>query len=165
MRVYRSRTSPSPRSQRFPIRTTALVRNYGTAIRDARVRLTVDNRVAGEAQASIGAGQTSELLLPPVAGRAVQVTVDDTQGIEGDNARFLIAAGDGGAGDTRILVVSAEWRSGARRVLRAGSAGGAGSRRPRVSRGGRERRATVHLGCTETAEPRRHHASEHARTR
>lgn len=91
----------------FPDRTTALVRNYGTAIRDARVRLTVDNRVAGEAQASIGAGQTSELLLPPVAGRAVQVTVDDTQGIEGDNARFLIAAGDGGAGDTRILVVSA----------------------------------------------------------
>ena len=89
----------------FADRTTALVRNYGTATRDVRARLLVDGRLAGEARASTGANQTSELLLPPVSGRAAQVTIDDADGLAADNARYLVMS-DGGS-EAAILVLTA----------------------------------------------------------
>jgi hypothetical protein len=68
---------------------TALVRNSGSAPREARVKLIVDGRAAGEAAASVGGGQSIELPLPSVRGTAAHVTVEDDEGIRGDNARFL----------------------------------------------------------------------------
>ena len=90
----------------FADRTTALVRNFGGATRDLRARLLVDGRLAGEARASLAGNQSSELLLPPVAGRAAQVTIDDPDGLAADNARYLVV-GDGGSAATSILVVTA----------------------------------------------------------
>jgi hypothetical protein len=91
----------------FPDRTTALVRNFGTATREVRARLAVDGRPAGEARATLAGNQTAEVLLPPVTGRTAQVTIDDPDGLAADNARYLVMSADGSAADTPTLIVTA----------------------------------------------------------
>ena len=71
-------------------RLSALLRNAGPATRDVRVQLTVDGRAAGEASASIGPNQLAEVSLPAARGLAAEVSIQDPEGIAGDNRRFLV---------------------------------------------------------------------------
>jgi hypothetical protein len=71
-------------------RLSALVQNASGEARDVRVRLTVDDKSAGEAAATVGPNQSAEVPLPISRGFAAVVSVDDRQGVPGDNRRFAI---------------------------------------------------------------------------
>jgi hypothetical protein len=71
-------------------RVIAAVRNAGGQTRDARVQLTIDGRAAGQAAATIEPGQTAEVVLPAGRGRDAVVTVEDRDGVQGDNSRYLV---------------------------------------------------------------------------
>jgi hypothetical protein len=75
-------------------RVIATVRNAAPEAREARVRLSIDERPAGEGAASIGAQQTADIALPLGQGSAAVVSVEDPDGIAGDNARFLVLGAD-----------------------------------------------------------------------
>jgi hypothetical protein len=66
------------------------VRNAAGDARDARLRLTVDGRAAGEALVTVEAGQTAEAALPAVQGRDAMIAIDDPTGASGDNAWHLV---------------------------------------------------------------------------
>ena len=70
-------------------RLVAVVRNSGARARDVRARLTVDGRAAGSAVAHVGAHDAAEVAFP-VSGSAAQVAIDDPDGLQGDNARYLL---------------------------------------------------------------------------
>ena len=72
-------------------RVIATVRNAAGEARDARIRLTVDGRPAGEALVPVEAGQTAEAALPVGAGRDASIEVDDADGAKGDNAWHLVS--------------------------------------------------------------------------
>jgi hypothetical protein len=84
-------------------RLIAAVRNAAGEARDARLRLTVDGRAAGEALVAVDAGQTAEAALPTVPGRDAIITVDDPTGANGDNAWHLVLDA---AGRPAVLVVT-----------------------------------------------------------
>ena len=71
-------------------RVIAVVRNAAGESRDARLRLTVDGRPAGEALVAVEAGQTAEAAFPSVSGRDATIEVDDAAGAKGDNAWHLV---------------------------------------------------------------------------
>jgi hypothetical protein len=74
-------------------RVVATVRNSpgdGGGAREARVRLTVDGRPAGEGAVAIPPNQTAEIPLPPARGGAGSVAVDDPGGVQGDNVRYFV---------------------------------------------------------------------------
>jgi aerotolerance regulator-like protein/VWA domain-containing protein len=71
-------------------RVAAVIRNAGPAAREARVRLTVDGRIAGEATAAMAPGQSSEVMLPGARGTEAAVAIDDPSGIQADNVRYLV---------------------------------------------------------------------------
>jgi hypothetical protein len=71
-------------------RVIAVVRNTAGEPRDARIRLTVDGRAAGEALVAVDAGQTAEAAFPAVSGRDATIEVDDTAGTAADNAWHLV---------------------------------------------------------------------------
>ena len=71
-------------------RVAAVIRNAGPSAREARVRLTVDGRIAGEATAAMAPGQSSEVMLPGARGTEASVAVDDPSGIQADNVRYLV---------------------------------------------------------------------------
>ena len=71
-------------------RVAAVVRNAGPSAREARVRLTVDGRIAGEATAAMAPGQSSEVMLSGARGTEASVAVDDPSGIQPDNLRYLV---------------------------------------------------------------------------
>jgi hypothetical protein len=74
-------------------RVVAVVRNVGPAsgeAREARVRLTVDDKPAGEGSAVIGPGESAEIRLPAAAGAVGFVTVEDPEGVQADNTRYLV---------------------------------------------------------------------------
>jgi hypothetical protein len=71
-------------------RLSALVQNASPEAREVRVRLTVDDKAAGEAAATVGPNQSAEVPLPVPRGFAAVVSVDDRQGAPGDNRRFAI---------------------------------------------------------------------------
>ena len=71
-------------------RVAAVVRNASPFAREARVRLTVDGRIAGEATAAMAPGQSSEVMLPGARGTEASVAVDDPSGIQADNVRYLV---------------------------------------------------------------------------
>ncbi len=77
-------------------RLMATIRNSGARAREARVRLTIDGRVAGDAIAQVGARDMAEVSFPSStslrAGSVAVVTVDDPDGIPGDNARYALLA-------------------------------------------------------------------------
>jgi hypothetical protein len=68
----------------------AAVRNAGGDARDARVQLTVDGRPAAQAVARIEAGQVADVVLAATAGRDAFVAVDDPEGVQADNTRYLV---------------------------------------------------------------------------
>jgi hypothetical protein len=87
-----------------PDRVVATVRNAGPRARDARVELTVDGRLAGEAGAAIGPNQTAEVTLPGARGGSAAVSVSDGDGVLGDNARYVVLED---TGRPSVLVVTA----------------------------------------------------------
>ena len=93
-------------------RLVATIRNTGARPRDARVGLTVDaaagERVSGQSPAdaavSVGPNQTADVTFPLPSGRSAVVSVEDRDGIQGDNRRYVVL--DGGGGQP-VLVVTA----------------------------------------------------------
>jgi hypothetical protein len=71
-------------------RVLATVRNAGPASREARLRLMVDGRIAGETTAAMAPGQGSEVALPGARGVEASVAVDDPSGVQADNVRYLV---------------------------------------------------------------------------
>lgn len=84
-------------------RLTALVRNTGPDPRDVKVALSVDEKLAGEATASIAANESVEVPLPPARGAHAVVSIDDPAGVPGDNRRFAMLEG---AGRPRVAIVT-----------------------------------------------------------
>src|SRR5882724_2727682 len=85
-------------------RVTATVRNSGPRARDAHLRLTIDDRPAGDVTVSIGSNQSAEATFAGAPrGTAAVVSVDDPDGIQADNARFAVL---GGTGRPAVLVVT-----------------------------------------------------------
>jgi hypothetical protein len=88
-------------------RVIATIHNHGPQPRDAHVRLYVsaggtDRRLAGETTAPVGADQSTDVSFGGVRGQSAVVEVDDPQGIQGDNRRFVVL---GSAGRPRVLIV------------------------------------------------------------
>ena len=71
-------------------RIVATIRNTGSSARDVRVQQTIDGAPAGEAVASIGADQLGDVALPAARGRSAQISLDDPDGIQSDNVRYLV---------------------------------------------------------------------------
>ena len=85
-------------------RLIATIRNGGPAPRQARVRLRVDDAPAGEGSSAIAANQSSDVVLPAARGGSASVSVEDPDGVQGDNVRYLATEP---AGRSAILVVTA----------------------------------------------------------
>ena len=85
-------------------RVVATVHNSGDRAREARVRLSVDDRPSGETTASVGPNQSADvaLALPP-RGEVAAVAVDDPTGSQADNVRYLVI---GGRTKPSVLVVT-----------------------------------------------------------
>lgn len=81
-------------------RLVATVRNGGSAARDVRLRLTVDGTPAGEAVGRADADQSVDVTLPAAKGTSAEIAVDDPEGIQADNVRY-VALGE----STRPLVL------------------------------------------------------------
>lgn len=85
-------------------RVVATIYNGGPRAREARARLTIDNRAAGTATVSLGANQSAEATFAGVPrGASVEVAVDDAGGIQADNVRYAVIDG---AGMPPVLVVT-----------------------------------------------------------
>src|SRR5262249_5433141 len=85
-------------------RVVATVRNTGPRGRDARVHLTIDDRPSGDATINIGPNQVADVAFAGAPrGSAAAVTVDDPEGIQADNVRYVVL---GGTHQPSVLVVS-----------------------------------------------------------
>ena len=72
-------------------RVIATVRNAGAGARETRVRFTIDDRAAGEATASIGPNQSTDVTLAGVVdGTAAAARIEDRDGIQADNVRYAV---------------------------------------------------------------------------
>jgi hypothetical protein len=85
-------------------RVIAVVRNSAADARDAKVRLNVDGRPAGETLVTVEAGQTAEAALATAPGKDATIVVDDSSGTALDNTWYLVLAG---ASRPSVLVVTA----------------------------------------------------------
>jgi hypothetical protein len=79
-------------ARRAADRLVATVRNAGGEARDISLHVMVDGAPAGEASGSVGAGQTTDITLPAARGNAAQIAVEDPDGIQADNVRYLVLA-------------------------------------------------------------------------
>jgi hypothetical protein len=88
-------------------RILASIRNSAPASRQARVHLVVSgaetNRPAGDTTIPVAANQSSEVSFPVPPGKSASVVVEDRDGIDGDNARFVVLAN---AGRPKVLIVT-----------------------------------------------------------
>lgn len=85
-------------------RVVATVHNAGARPREARVRLTIDDRAAGDSTLSLGPNQSADATFAgAVRGSAAVVAVEDPDGIPADNARYVVL---GGSGRPSVLVVT-----------------------------------------------------------
>jgi hypothetical protein len=73
-----------------PDRVVATIRNASDRARDAHVQWTVDGRLASEATSAVGPRQSVDIGLAVSKGAAGVATVDDPDGIQGDNARYVV---------------------------------------------------------------------------
>ena len=79
-------------------RLVAAIRNLGDAPRETTLTLSVHDtavppappRVATTSAASVGPGETVRVTMARAPGTLASVSVDDTSGTQGDNARFLV---------------------------------------------------------------------------
>jgi hypothetical protein len=76
-------------------RIVATLRNTGHTARRARVHLALDGRTTASVEVAVPPGGATDAVLP-VRGRAVAaaVSVDDPDGIQADNVRYLALAGE-----------------------------------------------------------------------
>jgi len=81
----------------------ATVRNAGPEPREARIRVVADGALAGEVTAAVGANQSTDVVLSGVKGEAAEISVEDPDGIQGDNTRYLVLSA---ASRPSILVVT-----------------------------------------------------------
>ena len=85
-------------------RVVAAVANGGARPRDVRATLTIDGRPAGATMVQVGAHDSAEAVFAGVHETGIaQVSVDDRDGIAGDNSRFAFV---GGASPASVLVVT-----------------------------------------------------------
>ncbi|MCU1385777.1 MAG: hypothetical protein JWL71_4474 [Acidobacteria bacterium] len=85
-------------------RVVATIHNGGTAARDARVHLTIDNRPAGDAIVSVAANQSGEATFAGAPrGASAAVRVEDPGGIQADNVRYAVL---GGTSKPAVLLVT-----------------------------------------------------------
>jgi hypothetical protein len=86
-------------------RVTVAVRNLALEAREARVRLLVDEVTAGEAAVSLGPNQAGSVALPlGDGGTLAEVRVEDPDGLQADNVRYLVLEGRSA---TPVLIVTA----------------------------------------------------------
>jgi hypothetical protein len=85
-------------------RLIATVRNTSGRARETRVRLTLDGRPAGETNVSVGPQQAADASFTGVSGTEAAVAIDDRDGIQADNVRYVLLAG---TGKPAVLVVTA----------------------------------------------------------
>jgi hypothetical protein len=110
-------------------RVVATIRNTGPRARDARARLVIDGRAAGDATASIAPNQAADVTFAGAPrGLAAAVEVDDPDGIQADNVRYAVL---GGTSQSTLLVVSGSGDLGregfyVQHALAAGGAAGGG---------------------------------------
>jgi hypothetical protein len=65
----------------------------GSTAREAHLRLTVDGRSAGDAVLSIAPNQSADARFPrPSAGASAMVAVEDREGLQADNVRYVVLA-------------------------------------------------------------------------
>jgi hypothetical protein len=88
-------------------RVVATIHNHGAQPRDAHVRLftssgSAERRSAGETTVPVGADQSTDVSFPGVRAQYATVEVDDPQGIQPDNRRFVVVEN---AGRPRVLIV------------------------------------------------------------
>jgi hypothetical protein len=88
-------------------RVVATIHNHGPQARDARVRLFVstggnERRSSGETTVPVGADQATDVSFPGVRAQYATVEVDDPQGVQADNRRFVVVEN---AGRPRVLIV------------------------------------------------------------
>jgi hypothetical protein len=86
-------------------RLAVVIRNTGPTLREARVRLTVDGRPAGDLTASAGPGQSAEVAFPAIRGGTAAVEVEDREGIQADNVRYAVL--DSSSRPSVLVVTSA----------------------------------------------------------
>ena len=84
-------------------RLVAAVRNVGPQAREVRLQVRVDGRMAGEASATVGPGESTEVALPGARGGEAIISLDDPGGIQADNVRYLLLETAGRPG---VLVVT-----------------------------------------------------------
>jgi hypothetical protein len=80
------------------------VRNWGPEPRETRVVLTVDDRDVAQSDILVESGESVDVVLPRVRGTVAVVTVEDSDGLAADNARFLVLDTQG---PPVVLVVTA----------------------------------------------------------
>jgi hypothetical protein len=85
-----------------PDRLVASIRNTGARQREARARLTLDDRPAGESVVAIGPGSLAEVSFPRASAGTAGVSIDDAEGLQADNVRYAVF----GAGRPRVAVVT-----------------------------------------------------------
>jgi hypothetical protein len=94
-----------------PERIVVSVRNGGSEARSGRVRATLDGRAVADADYSVPPGGDVAIPIawrPPDTG-ALAVSIDDPEGLEADNVRYVPL---GARGMSKALVVTSEARSG-----------------------------------------------------
>jgi hypothetical protein len=71
-------------------RIVASIHNSDTRPRETHVRLTLDGRAGGDAPITVGPGASAEAAFAARAGAAAQVAIDDSDGWQADNVRYLV---------------------------------------------------------------------------
>ena len=80
------------------------VRNTATRARETRVHAVADGRPAGETTVAVGPNQSVEATLPAVRGIAATVTIDDPEGVQADNTRYVVL--EAGTRPTLVVVTA-----------------------------------------------------------
>lgn len=89
-------------------RVVVSIRNSGARSREVRARVAVDGRSAAERTVTVSAHGTADAAIDklslPVVGGVISATVDDPDGIRGDNTRYALA--DGSARSAALVVTT-----------------------------------------------------------
>ncbi|HUK32858.1 MAG TPA: BatA domain-containing protein [Vicinamibacterales bacterium] len=112
-------------------RVVATVMNVAAQSREVRATLTIDGMHAGTAVVQVGPNGTSEVVFSGIhAGGIAEVTVDDREGIAGDNSRYAFLDGTSGVA-ALVVTTNGDLEKDAWYVRHALSAGAAGTPRTR----------------------------------
>ena len=113
----------------LPDRMVATVRNAAPRARDAHLHLTIDGRRAGDATLTLAPNQSAEATFAGAPrGNAAAVTVDDPDGLQADNTRYMAL---GGHKSPSVLLVTGSGDAGrdafyVQQALAAGESAGRG---------------------------------------